>query len=82
MLFSPYMIPMDICGIDDELREFFGCSRDEIGGFDSREAMKELARQKTPQDITIVVGMEDKTISPEHGTVSTISLQAAVSKNS
>lgn len=81
ILFSPYKTPKDIIGIDDELKAFFGCDRAHIHGLDSSEAMKEVAIRSTNQDITIVVGMKDTTIGPEHGAVCIIMPHNTVSDN-
>jgi hypothetical protein len=81
MIFSPYAAPENITGIDKQVQEFFGCNKDQISSLNSYEAIKEVASHTVCQDITIVVGMDDTTIDPEHGTVSILSRQAAISHN-
>lgn len=60
---------MNMVGIDSQLRHFFGCAKNEIRRLESSDALKEIAQQGIPQDITIVVGMSDITINPEFGAV-------------
>ena len=71
MLFSPYMTPNDIKGLDSGLQNLFGCDKGDIKDLDSKDAMTKVAENKIQQDITIVVGMEDDTISPYCGVVCT-----------
>ena len=71
MLFSPYMTPNDINGLDSGLQELFGCDKGDIKDLDSKDAMTKVAESTTQQDITIVIGMEDDTISPDCGVVCT-----------
>jgi hypothetical protein len=71
MLFSPYITPNDIKGLDSNLLQLFDCDKRDIQGLNSEEAITKVAENNIQQDITIVIGMEDKTISPDCGVVCT-----------